>query len=405
MNRLFLLIGAAFFAAPASAESVVRDGDHIAIVGNTFADQLRINGYMETLLQQHADISLRNLGWAGDTLTQRDRPTNFPSEETTLTEQKTDVIIACFGMSESYAGEPGITAFQKNLKDFIASHKAKKYSGETAPRLVLVSPIAYDYHSSSTTPDYANRNKDLKAYAAAMKETAAEEEVAFIDLYTPTRAMLDEAGETKLTTNGIHLTPLGYWAVSHLIASQLIEGSGEPWKLTIDAKSKSGTANDVDISEIVAEKKNLYFSVKETTAASPSPPTGQTTPSLFAAQRDTLVIENLDPGEYILTVDGVEIATANHAEWAQGVAIDSSPAHTEAEAFRAAVNDKNLQFLYNWKALNQVHIVGERKRSPSGKSLPAEQEKFNELAKQQEKALREPREPKTRQWKLIARGL
>ena len=35
---------------------------------------------------------------AGDVLTARDRPTNFPSEESTLTNHKTDLIIACFGM-------------------------------------------------------------------------------------------------------------------------------------------------------------------------------------------------------------------------------------------------------------------------------------------------------------------
>ena len=50
--------------------------------------------------------------------------------------------------------------------------------------------------------------------------------------------------------------------------------------------------------------------------------------------------------------------------------IDQSPAHTEAEAFRMKVNDKNLQFTYSWKALNQVHIVGERKKSPAGAALP-----------------------------------
>lgn len=81
------------------AESPIRPGDHVAIVGNTFADQLRIHGYLETLLLHRwpdNPVSIRNFGWGGDMLTARDRPTNFPSEESTLKAHQTDVIVACF---------------------------------------------------------------------------------------------------------------------------------------------------------------------------------------------------------------------------------------------------------------------------------------------------------------------
>ena len=64
------------------------------------------------------------------------------------------------------------------------------------------------------------------------------------------------------------------------------------------------------------------------------------------------------------------------------------------------INDKNRQFVYSWKALNQVHIVGERKKSASGQALPAEVIAFNELTKQRDKELRKGFELKTREWKL-----
>ena len=76
----------------ASAEAPIQPGDRIAIIGNTFADQLRIHGYLETLLLQQTrqdPVSIRNLGWGGDMLTARDRPTGFPAEAATLTAQKT----------------------------------------------------------------------------------------------------------------------------------------------------------------------------------------------------------------------------------------------------------------------------------------------------------------------------
>jgi hypothetical protein len=65
------------------------------------------------------------------------------------------------------------------------------------------------------------------------------------------------------------------------------------------------------------------------------------------------------------------------------------------------VNDKNLQFIYSWKALNQVHIVGERRNSPSGRALPAEILAFKELADQKDAALEGGIELKTREWRLI----
>jgi len=117
-----------------SAESPVRPGDRVAIVGNTYADQLRIHGYLETLLLQRSGdepVSVRNLGWGGDLVHLRDRPTNFPSEASTLTSHKTDVILICFGMGESFAGKSGLSDFWSHVKRFIAYHKGKKYNGES----------------------------------------------------------------------------------------------------------------------------------------------------------------------------------------------------------------------------------------------------------------------------------
>ena len=114
-----------------------------------------------------------------------------------------------------------------------------------------------------------------------------------------------------------------------------------------------------------------------------------------------MVVKNLQPGKYVLLVDGERVSSANHDEWAEGVAIDSSPAHREGEAFREAVNDKNLQFIYSWKALNQVHIVGERRNSPSGRALPAEILEVKALANEKDAALEGGIELKTREWRLI----
>jgi hypothetical protein len=70
-------------------------------------------------------------------LTTRDRPTNFPSKVSTLTDHKTDVIIACFGFGESFAGEAGLADFKNDLNALIAAYSGKTYNGESqgSPRL------------------------------------------------------------------------------------------------------------------------------------------------------------------------------------------------------------------------------------------------------------------------------
>jgi len=236
MKLLTTLSFFALIAANAAAEPAIRSGDRIAIVGNTFADQLRIHGYLETLLLQHSDVSVRNFGWAGDILTARDRPTGFPTEESTLTDHRTDVIIACFGMSESFSGAAGIDDFKADLKAFIEFHQGKKYNGKTAVRLVLVSPIAYE-NLGELTPALEKRNEELRTYTRAMAGVAETEGIPFVDLFEPSRYLMNESKGQSLTTNGITLNAFGYWALSETFFEQLTDQSNEVWRLEIDGTS------------------------------------------------------------------------------------------------------------------------------------------------------------------------
>ncbi|MDF1862062.1 MAG: SGNH/GDSL hydrolase family protein [Verrucomicrobiales bacterium] len=398
-----ILLTFAFSSMVGSAGPAIRPNDRIAIVGNTFADQLRVHGYLETLLLQNsgseASISIRNLGWGGDMLTARDRPTNFPTEESTLTEHKTDVIVACFGMGESFAGEEGLADFRSDLKAFVKTHHKKSYNGKSAVRLVIVSPIAYE-DLGALTPNEEARNRQLKSYTAAMREVSAEAGLPFVDLYEPSRYLMEEATGPKLTTNGIHLNEYGYWAVSRIFSDQLT-ATAEPWRLEIDFESKAVEGRGVEISALEIGESGMEFQVEENSPPTPAPPVeGPLQPQLEEA-RDRMMVRNLPAGSYRLVIDGTSVVEASHGEWARGVAIDSSPAHAEAQELRKAINDKNQQFTYSWKALNQVHIVGERKTSPSGRALPAEIIEFSKLANQRDKALRTKIELKTRTWQVL----
>lgn len=381
-------------------------GKRIAIVGNTFADQLRNHGYFEALLQQHdpeASVSLRNLGWAGDTLRHRDRPTNFPPEASTLSDHRADAIIAFFGMSESFAGETGVADFKKDLETFVDSHRGQRYNAVSDVRLVLVSPIAYE-NLGKLTPRWEQRNRELKRYADAMREVANRLGVPFVDLYEPTRSMMMENGSRRFTTNGIHPNEYGYWAVSRILYRELVSGAprmAKPWRVSLDANSNAQSAEGLELVSVAKTRRGFSFEAKELTAPALPPPSNLSEPTDFAEYRDTLAVSNLAPGNYILRIDGEDVIRASHEEWAKGVAIDASPIHRAAEAYREAIIDKNRQFEYSWKALNQVHIVGERRNSLSGKALPAEVIQFNEIAKKRDVTLADGIPLKTRRWELV----
>jgi len=394
-------------ACISSGQAPIQPGDRIAIIGNTFADQLRVHGYLETLLLQHTrqnPVSIRNLGWGGDMLSARDRPTGFPTEESTLTAHKTDVIIACFGMGESFAGEENLEQFKNHLTALIASHAGKIYNGKSEVRLVLVSPIACE-DLGHLTPDRDHRNRELEAYTQAMREVAAEAELPFVDLFGTSRYLMDEPAGPNLTTNGIHLNAFGYWAISHAFFDQLTADGKvphqQPWLLRIDAATKSTDARGVEIAHLSGDRSSLSFRVTEESAPRLRPPTDQPLPPQLGFVRDTLIVEHLLPGKYRLTVDDEAVTTATAEAWAGGVAIDSTPAHKAVEAYQTVVKDKNLQFTYSWKALNQVHIVGERHTSPSGKELPQEVLEFNRLANELDNVLRQGIQLKTRQWRVM----
>jgi glucose/arabinose dehydrogenase/azurin len=226
-----------------------KKGDHIILLGNTFADRMRHYGYFETLLQKNypdKQLTLRNMGWSADEVGLQPRPLNFPGfgEKTSrltegkkevkfqgythegerivmpvplnfqglnqdLSDQKADIIFLCFGMNEAFKGAAGIPQFEKDLQTFIQNLQSNQYNGRSAPTLVLVSPIAHE-NLGGHFPDPAEHNKNLELYTKAMQKTANAKGLYFIDLFTPSAARAKLKNQPAITINGIHLNDAGY---------------------------------------------------------------------------------------------------------------------------------------------------------------------------------------------------
>ncbi|HKB04317.1 MAG TPA: PVC-type heme-binding CxxCH protein [Gemmataceae bacterium] len=265
---------------------VIHKGDRVVIVGNALAERMQYFGHFETLLHGRFpdhELVVRNLGYAGDAVTfPFTRAIGFFDHGHRLEDHQPDVLIACFGFNESFAGPGGLQQFEEALDKYVTGITTTAYNGHAPPRLALVSPIVHENLGRPGLPDGRANNENLRRYTDAMRRVAAHRGVVFVDLFAASQRLM-AGGGPKLTINGVHLSDAG----DKQIADALDEGLFGP------------------------------------------PPTG-----------------------------------ADRAD---------------SERLRAAVNEKNLQFWYDYRATNGNFIYGGHKEGPDRNRWPAEFAKLRRM--------------------------
>lgn len=210
----------------------VRAGDHLCLIGNTLADRMQHDGWLETYLYSRfpdRDLVVRNLGFSGDEveLSRRIRSKDFGSPDHWLTATRADLIFAFFGYNESFAGRDGLDRYREELASFIKHTLAQSYNGKEAPRLVLFSPIAHENLHDPNLPDGSENNARLELYTAAMREVAQTQGVKFVDLFHPTRDLYAQVAK-PLTINGVHLNEEGNRQLARVIDEALFPDGPAP---------------------------------------------------------------------------------------------------------------------------------------------------------------------------------
>jgi mono/diheme cytochrome c family protein/glucose/arabinose dehydrogenase len=241
-----LLQAAPLFKAPLEEE-------HIVLIGNGLGERMQYYGYFETQLHLRFPdqrLTFRNLCYPGDTPAYRPRAGrksqwafpgadklrpefrphrgdgHYPTEDEWLSLCRADTILAFFGYNESFDGPAGVGKFRAELDAFVAHTLAQKYNGKSAPKLVLVSPIAFeDLSDLLDLPDGSRENANLALYRDAMKDVASARKVGFIDLFDATLKR-HEKNKNLLTINGFSLSETGDQMVGELLANALYEEPG-----------------------------------------------------------------------------------------------------------------------------------------------------------------------------------
>jgi len=189
----------------------ISKGNRIAYIGNAMADRMQHHAWLETYIHamypQH-ELTFRNLGFTGDEVKTRPRSANFGSPDQWLTKVQADIVFGFFGYNEALRGEAGLAGFTNDLAAMIDGMKAQKYNGQSAPQLILFSPIAHENLHSPHLPDGTANNKNLALYTAAMEKVCREKKVPFVNLFAPSQQLYQNA-KVPLTMNGIHLLEHG----------------------------------------------------------------------------------------------------------------------------------------------------------------------------------------------------
>lgn len=231
--------------------------DSIVFIGNTFAERMHLFGYFETLLHARFpdhQLQIRNMGWSADELTLMPRPKGFGDIHEHLAEQEASVVFACFGMNESFKGSGNLAQFRQNLDKFIQDVQTLQPGMQSAPQIVVVSPIAHE-ELDATVSDAVARNEELSLLTEVIAEVAWRRNILFVDLFAPTRELMNSNPDRKLTLNGIHLTEYGYWKVSQMMAKSL--------DLVTEAAPPSGVGNaKAESLRRTIYEKNYYFFIR-----------------------------------------------------------------------------------------------------------------------------------------------
>ncbi len=221
-------------------------GERIVLIGNGLAERDVYYSRIETELSLRypdQDLFFRNMGHVGDTPGFRPHPSRasqwafpgaekfhpdknvhhgkgfFSTPDQWLTHLKADTIVAFFGYNESFDGPSKLANFEAELDAWVVHSLSKAYNGEAAPRVVLVSPIAFENQTSKRDlPAGDKENGNLILYSSAVETVAKKHGLTFIDLFSPTKALYAKAKQ-PLTTGGFVPNDEGYQQVADILAT------------------------------------------------------------------------------------------------------------------------------------------------------------------------------------------
>jgi len=258
-------------------EPLLRSGDRVVLVGNTVIERARLYGHLEAALQIAAgpavkNLSIRNLGWSGDSVFGDSRSYFGPPQEgrerlsSVISEIKPQVIFLCYGTGaamsvdqgwteEAIYKEPSASGLEGSLAIFIKGYQEKidrlRSAGGSALReIVIISPPPLE-NLGDPLPDQTENNTRLALFRDRTEKLAADNNARFIDLFAALGGddFNGDVANPVLTNNGVHYSESGYKILGRELAKGL--GYGET--------SSSPNGSESPLIAAIIEKNRLFF--------------------------------------------------------------------------------------------------------------------------------------------------
>ena len=389
-----------------------KDGDRVALVGNTLIEREQKYGYWElALTTRHPDknITFRNLGWSGDTVWGESRvgfdldnpKKGFERLRDAVLAVKPTVIIVGYGTNESFAGEAGLPRFKEGLNKLLDAFAPAK------ARVVLLAPAKLR-DCGLPLPNREEHNRVLTLYSDAIRAIAEKQQQCFIDL-EKYRFWFSETWKTPdLIANGMDLSEFGYWRYAAAIESGLGRARRH-WYVKIEAPKGVSEIRGVrigklDLSASGFESTDALVPVPWPHAREPLPKTmvgyllGGDVEWIAEPSRD-LRIEGLKPGKYQLKIDGKRITEGSAMDWSFGKDIERCPEFDQAEKLRQLIIEKNQLFFHRYRPQNETYLFGFHKYEQGQNAVEVSQ--FDALIEAKEKEIAKLRVPVKHTYELI----
>jgi lysophospholipase L1-like esterase len=406
-KRLRFLIGALavllLIGQQGRAESpafALKDGDRIILLGGTFIERDQYYGYFETILTTRLpdkNLTFRNLGWSGDTVTGISRARFGPVAEgfqhikDHVEALKPTVIIVGYGANEAFEGEAGLPQFRTELNTLLDTLVAGTHA-----RIVLLSPIKAE-KKPAPLPDPARHNADLRLYSEAIGDLAKERNMTFIDLYE--LVPMNDGAEIPMTDNGIHLTAYGYWRAGEILAKEL----GAPVQhafVEVHLNEDGTPAKDQPkhVRDLKKTDHGVQFTATQDLLPLPAAPVATITPEPLKP-RGVAIAKELPEVRYQVVVDGKPVTGPIGVE---ATFLVPSVGLEQVEEVRSLINAKNRQYFYRWRPQNETYLFGFRKheQGQNAREIP----EFDPIVAELETRIATLRTPKPHTYELICEG-
>ena len=341
----------------------LRDGDRVVLLGNALIEAAQEHGYVELALTTRwpdSSITFRNIGWAGDTVygEARGHYTNPPGPYEHLIDQvvaaRPTVLFVGYGANVAFEDSSGLARFGKGLDGLLDD-----LADTTDARIVLLSPTPHEIDVSPVPADTVRHyNEMLQQATGVIAEAARRRGYPVINLFSGMKT-LEQQTSVPVTTNGVHLSDVGYYFMAALVE----EGLGLPprrWSVAVENASPSSQAEGVTVSDVRLDRDGGTLTVQPAYVSVPAPP-GLPAEAVPDVYRQKLTVGGLhQPGRYSLSAAGAPVAVASARAWARGVALRHGPAAEQAEKLRRLIVEKNRLYFQHYRPQNETYLLGFR---------------------------------------------